>query len=78
MLCKEKKNHRSRYSQDRRERTEDVERADDNKEQEDRIVVEDGEGGGLVVGHFVLLPEDPGKRGMFCSDERTQSHCTDK
>ena len=41
------------------ERLEDVEGADDQDGQKQGIVVEDAEGGGLVLGNLVLLPQNP-------------------
>ena len=38
---------------------EDVEGADDQDGQKQGIVVEDAEGGGLVLGNLVLLPQNP-------------------
>ena len=37
----------------------DVEGADDQDGQEQSIVVEDAEGGSLVLGNLVLLPQNP-------------------
>lgn len=41
------------------ETLQDVEREDDEDGQEEGVVVEDAEGGGLVLGNLVLLPQDP-------------------
>lgn len=38
---------------------EQEEGCDDDQHQEQSVVVEDGEGSGFVVGHFILLPQDP-------------------
>ena len=38
---------------------EQEEGGDDDEHQEEGVVVEDGEGCGFVVCHFVLLPQDP-------------------
>ena len=38
---------------------EQEEGGDDDEHQEEGVVVEDGEGCGFVIGHFVLLPQDP-------------------
>merc|ERR1712012_546235 len=40
------------------ERLEDIEGGEDEDGEEEGVVVEDGEGGRLVLGHLVLLPED--------------------
>lgn len=40
---------------------EDVERAEDEEHQVEGVVVEDGEGGRLVVSNLILLPQDPGQ-----------------
>lgn len=40
---------------------EDVEGAEDEEHQVEGVVVEDGEGGRLVVSNLVLLPQDPGQ-----------------
>merc|ERR1712073_175691 len=39
--------------------TQDVEGGDDHQGQEQSVVVEDGEGGGLVLSNLILLPQDP-------------------
>ena len=38
---------------------EDVEGGEDDEEEEEGVVVEDGEGGRLVVSNLVLLPQNP-------------------
>ena len=50
--------HRRDVVEGRAERLEDVERGEHEDGEEDGVVVEDGEGGGLVLGHLVLLPQD--------------------
>lgn len=51
--------NRQHVVQRRRERAENVKAEHDHNGQEERIVVEDGEGGRLVVGDLVLLPQGP-------------------
>lgn len=41
---------------------EQEEGGDDDEDEEQGVVVEDGEGRGLVVGDFVFLPQDPKKQ----------------
>lgn len=49
------------YLHSRRERTKNVETGENDKGQKEGIVIENGEGGGFIVGNLIFLPEDPVK-----------------
>lgn len=48
-----------KYLHSRRERTKNVETGENDKGQKEGIVVENGEGGGFIVGNLIFLPQDP-------------------
>jgi len=52
------RSHRQHVVEGWREILEDNERGEEQDDQKETVVVEDGEGGGLVVSDLVLLPQD--------------------